>query len=210
MPELRDKGFSVGSYKIRKVSNKYGLKAIQPRSFVPKTTQSRHPYPISPNLLLNRPKPLGINQVLVGDISYIPLMAGNWAYLSVWLDLYSRKVVGWHLAEHMREKLIIDAALPHREISSATIIHSDWGGQYAGKLFLGILEKQNALQSMSRADNPYDNAFMESYFSRFKAELLEGGAFESMEDAHTYQIGICVKVKKGLPVQAVLSQIVDY
>lgn len=88
----------------------------------------------------------------------------------------------------MREELIIDAfkkALPHREISPATIIHSDRGGQYAGKLFRGILEKQNALQSRSRADNPYDNAFMESYFSRFKAELLEAGAFESMEDAHT-------------------------
>ncbi len=174
MPELRDKGISVGHYKIRKGLNKYGLKAIQPRSFVPKTTQSRHPYPISPNLLLGRPQPDGINQVLVGDITYIPLIAGNWAYLSVWLDLYSRKVVGWHLADHMREELIINAfkkVLPHRQISSSTIIHSDRGGQYAGKLFRAILEKKSALQSMSRADNAY--AFMESYFSRFKAEIFE-------------------------------------
>lgn len=125
--------------------NKYGLKAIQPRSFVPKTTDSSHPYPISPNLLLDRPQPYGINQILVGHITYIPVIAGNWAYLSVWLDLYSRKIVGWHLADQMREELIINAfkkVLPHRQISSSTIIHSDRGGQYAGKLFGGILKKK--------------------------------------------------------------------
>lgn len=188
LPELHAKGFTVGNYKIRQVLNKYGLKAIQPRSFVPRTTDSRHPYLISPNLLLNRSFPDGINQVVVGDITYIPLIAGNWAYLSVWMDLYSRKVVGWYLADHMREGLIVNAfkkVLHNREISTTTIVHSDRGGQYAGKVFRGLLGSKEVLQSMSRADNPYDNAFMESYFSRLKAELLEGGAFENIEDAQT-------------------------
>jgi putative transposase len=126
--------------------------------------------------------------VIVGDITYIPLSAGDWAYLSVWLDLYSRKVIGWSLADHMREELVVNSfkkAFTSRTFSQNTIIHSDRGGQYAGKAFRNLLDKNKVVQSMSRADNPYDNAFMESYFSRFKAELLEGGAFESIEDART-------------------------
>ncbi len=88
----------------------------------------------------------------------------------------------------MREELVVNAfkkALNNRDFSQNTIVHSDRGGQYAGKVFRKLLDKSKVVQSMSRADNPYDNAFMESYFSRFKAELLEGGAFESMEDAQT-------------------------
>ncbi|MDB5119728.1 MAG: Insertion element uncharacterized 31 kDa protein 31 kDa protein [Sphingobacteriales bacterium] len=188
VPELDALGFSIGNYKIRQVLKKHGLKAIQPRSFVPRTTDSRHPYPISPNLLLERPLPDNINLVIIGDVTYIPLLAGNWAYLCVWLDLYSRKVIGWVLADHMREELVVNAfkkALNNRTFSQSTIIHSDRGGQYAGRIFRKLLDKSKVVQSMSRADNPYDNAFMESYFSRFKAELLEGGAFESIEDAQT-------------------------
>lgn len=188
VPELAAQGFALGNYKVRKVLQKHGLKAIQPRSFVPRTTDSRHPYPISPNLLQDSPFPDQVNLVVVGDITYIPLIAGNWAYLSVWLDLYSRKVIGWTLADHMREELIVNSfkkALNSRSFSACTIIHSDRGGQYAGKAFRKLLDKSKVMQSMSRADNPYDNAFMESYFSRFKAELLEGGAFESIEDAQT-------------------------
>jgi putative transposase len=188
VPELAAHGYILGSYKIRKVLQKYGLKAIQPRSFVPRTTDSRHPYPISPNLLMDRLFPTYINLVIVGDITYIPLIAGNWAYLSVWLDLCSRKVIGWVLADHMREELVVSSfkkALTSRTFSADTIVHSDRGGQYAGKAFRKLLDKSKVSQSMSRADNPYDNAFMESYFSRFKAELLEGGVFESIEDAQT-------------------------
>ncbi|HEX8377244.1 MAG TPA: IS3 family transposase [Pedobacter sp.] len=188
VPELAEQGFVIGNYKIRKVLQKHGLKAIQPRSFVPRTTDSRHPYFISPNLLPDNPFPAGINLVIVGDITYIPLIAGTWAYLSVWLDLYSRKVIGWSLADHMREELVVHSfkkVLNNRSLSARTIIHSDRGGQYAGKLFRNLLDKNNLSQSMSRADNPYDNAFMESYFSRFKAEMLEGGTFECIEDART-------------------------
>lgn len=81
------------------------LKAIQPRSFVPKTTNSRHSYLISPNLLKGRGVPTAINQVWVGDITYIPLADGSFQYLSVWMDLCFRKIVGWELQNHMRESL---------------------------------------------------------------------------------------------------------
>ena len=186
--EMKERGFRVGKEKCRRMMNQNGLKAIQPRSFVPKTTQSRHPYKISPNLLLDRAAPVKPCEVWVGDITYIPLSEGRWVYLSVWMDLYSRKITGWHLDLHMREELVIrsfDKAMGRNTIPQGMIIHSDRGGQYAGKVFRKRLEKRKIDQSMSRADNPYDNAFMESYFSRFKAELLQDGIFENLEDART-------------------------
>lgn len=186
--ELKERGLKVGKQRCGKVMQKHGLRAIQPRSFVPRTTQSRHPYAISPNLLLDRAAPQGPCQIWVGDITYIPLSDGKWAYLSVWMDLYSRKVTGWHLEDHMREDLVIisfEKALGTNRVPKGMIIHSDRGGQYAGGAFRKRLVKKKIDQSMSRSDNPYDNAFMESYFSRLKAELLQNGAFEHIEDART-------------------------
>lgn len=181
-------GKKLSRYKAGKVLRKFGLKAIQPRSFVPKTTDSRHRYAISPNLLLDRVLPQKSNEVWVGDITYIPLAQGQWAFLAVWMDLFSRKIIGWHLEDHMQESLVTDAlkkALHCRMISKGVIIHSDRGGQYAGNNFRKIIHDKKMLQSMSRADNPYDNAFMESCFSRFKAELLQDGIFDTIEDART-------------------------
>jgi putative transposase len=187
--ELRANAVKAGAYKVHKVLKAHGLKAIQPRSFVPKTTDSRHPYPISPNLLLERSLPCRPDEVWVGDITYIPLSGGSYAYLSVWMDLYSRKIIGWHLDDNMKEDLIITAfkkALMNRSVTRELIVHADRGGQYAGNKFRKLLHsKPQLLQSMSRADNPYDNAFMESCFSRFKAELVQDGAFENLQDAQT-------------------------
>lgn len=183
---LQSTGETVSRYKAGTVLRRYGLKAIQPRSFVPKTTDSRHTYPISPNLLVNRCFPQQPNEVWVGDITYIPLSDGKWCYLSVWMDLFSRRIIGWQLDDHMQEILITAAfkkALGRRKIMKGVIVHSDRGGQYAGKVFRKMIEDNHMQQSMSRADNPYDNAFMESCFSRFKAELLQDGIFETIEDA---------------------------
>jgi transposase InsO family protein len=185
---LQSEGHEVTRYRAGAVLRKNGLKAIQPRSFVPKTTDSRHTYAISPNLLLDRPLPQMPNETWVGDITYIPLAAGNWAYLAVWMDLYSRKIIGWHIDTNMQESLVVAAfgkAVKNREKQKGTIAHSDSGGQYAGKAFRKMLDKNHFAQSMGRADNPYDNAFMESCFSRFKAELLQDGIFENLEDART-------------------------
>ena len=187
--ELKAKAVKAGAYRVRKVLREHGLKAIQPRSFVPKTTESRHPYPISPNLLLECSLPHRPNEVWVGDITYIPLSGGTYGYLAVWMDLYSRKIIGWHLDDHMKEALIIAAfkkALMNRPVTEELIVHSDRGGQYAGNKFRKLLHAKPLItQSMSRADNPYDNAFMESCFSRFKAELMQDGAFENLQDAQT-------------------------
>jgi putative transposase len=99
-------GEKLSRYKVGKVLHKFGLKAIQPRSFVPRTTDSRHGYSISPNLLLDRTSPQRPNEIWVGDITYIPLAGAQWCYLAVWMDLFSRKIIGWQLADHMQEALI--------------------------------------------------------------------------------------------------------
>lgn len=186
VPELGDQGLTIGHHKVRGIMRKHGLKAIQPKSFVPRTTDSRHPYPISPNLLKGLPFPVRMNQVWVGDITFIPLKGGGWVFLAVWMDLFSRKITGWQLLNNMKEGLVVEAfkkALANRKAKEGLIIHSDRGGQYAGNIFRKLLAGHKLLQSMSGTDNPYDNAFMESHFSRFKAELLQGGAFEGLEDA---------------------------
>ena len=186
--ELSHQKLETSPYMVRKCLASNGLKAIQPRSFVPRTTDSRHPYPISPNYLRDRKFPEAINQVWVGDITYIPMAAGNFRYLSVWMDICSRKIVGWDLQDHMRESLVsasLSKALRARKTSTGMMIHSDRGGQYAGQQFRSILHQHNLTQSMSDADNPYDNAHMESFFSRFKAELLQGGSFQNAEDSQS-------------------------
>ena len=186
VPELLDQGLKIGHCRVRGILHKHGLKALQPKSFVPRTTDSRHPYPISPNLLKGKALPLTINQVWVGDITFIPLKGGGWCYLAVWMDLFSRKVTGWQLLNHMKEGLIVEAfkkAWSSRKAAGGLIIHSDRGGQYAGNIFRGLIGQHQLLQSMSGTDNPYDNAFMESHFSRFKAELLQGGTFDGLENA---------------------------
>ncbi|WP_240049313.1 IS3 family transposase [Mucilaginibacter psychrotolerans] len=132
VPELLDQGLKIGRCKLRRILREKGLKAIQPKSFVPRTTDSRHPYPISPNLLKGKAFPVKINQVWVGDITYIPLKGGGWCFLAVWMDLFSRKVTGWQLLNHMKEGLIVEAfkkSWSNRNASIGLVVHSDRGGQ---------------------------------------------------------------------------------
>jgi putative transposase len=186
--ELQDKGFQVGRFAVRRYLKEQGLKAIQPRSFVPKTTQTDPFLRRSDNLLLDLPPPSGCNQVFVGDITYIPLTNGRFAYLGTWMDLYSRYIVAWQLKANMDASLIFESlktAFVKRKPPKGIIIHSDGGGQYMNIEFRKWLDRKKAKQSMTRKDNHYDNAHAESLFSRFKAELMQKGAFESIEDAQT-------------------------
>lgn len=184
--ELENQGIKVGRYATRTIMKAQALKAIQPKSFVPKTTHSRHKLGYAPNLLVDRTFPTAPDQVYVGDITYLPTTYGKWLYLSTWMDLYSRAIVGWKVDTHMEESLIIESlaqALYKRSPNVGLIIHSDRGGQYAGAAFKELLYDHHCKQSMSAADNPYDNAFAESLFSRFKAEALPKGGYESKQQA---------------------------
>lgn len=184
--ELKAEGVAVGRRRVRRVMREQGLRAIQPKSFVPRTTDSRHGVRASPNLLTGTAPPHEPNRVLVGDITYLPLVGGSWAYLATWQDLFSRLIAGWSVAETMTEELIMTAmkqAVARRQLASGCIVHSDRGGQYVGGEFRQLLEHHDLRQSMSRKAEAYDNAFAESLFSRYKAELLEGGAFRDVGEA---------------------------
>lgn len=140
---------------------------------------------MSPNLLaemvIRQP-----HQVYVSDITYLPLLLGGWAYLATWLDLYTRQIVGWAVADNMEASLIIRAlqqAIVRVKPPRGLLVHSDRGGQYVDGEFRALLAAYGYEQSMSRAGETYDNAHAESLFSRYKAELLEDGAFRDVVEA---------------------------
>ncbi len=172
--ELRDMDHVCGRRRVAKLLETQGLKAIQPKSFKPRTTESRHRLGYSPNLLLDFEGADGIDQLWVGDITYIPIHGGSFSYLAALMDRFSRRIAGWQLAEDMTEKLVLDAltsAIRTRQPGPNLIHHTDRGGQYAGAEYRGVLRRAEMRQSMSRPDNCYDNAFMESCFGTFKTEL---------------------------------------
>ncbi len=168
----RQKCCDIG--RVGRLLREIGLKAIQPKSYRPRTTDSRHRLGYSPNLLLESSPPVGINQVWVGDISYVPLRGGDFLYLAMLMDLYSRRIVAWELRDHMKESLVLAAlrrAIALRQPDADLIHHSDRGGQYAGNEYRRVLARAGMRQSMSRADSCYDNALMESCFGTIKTEM---------------------------------------
>jgi putative transposase len=172
--ELADLGEVCSPRRVAKIMKSQGLRAIQPKSFVPKTTDSRHGLGYSPNLLLEAPDPTSINQLWVGDITYVPLVGGSFCYLALLMDRYSRYVVGWRLDDTMTDLLVLAAlrmAIGNRQPPAGLIHHTDRGGQYASARYRGLLHRADFRQSMNRADNCYDNAFMESCFGTIKTEL---------------------------------------
>jgi len=182
--ELKAIGTPCGVDRVAKLLKRQGLFAIQPKSFRPKTTTSKHALGFSPNLLQRFPPPLQINRVWVADITYIPLKSGRFAYLALVLDLCSRRVIGWNLADHMTETLVIEPlmeAIRDRQPPLGLIHHSDRGSQYASRNYRSVLRRSGMRQSMSRAANCYDNAFMESCFGTIKTEL------EMTEYEHCHQ-----------------------
>lgn len=172
--DLADLGETCSPKRVAKLLKTQGLRAIQPKSFVPKTTDSRHRLGYSPNLLLEAPTTTRINQLWVGDITYVPLRGGTFSYLAMLMDRHSRYLVGWRLAEVMTDELVLPAlrmAIRDRKPAPQLIHHTDRGGQYASSRYRAVLRRASFLQSMSRAANCYDNAFMESCFGTIKTEL---------------------------------------
>lgn len=183
--ELNDGGITVCRRTVSKIMKTQGLRAIQPKSFTPKTTESRHRLGYSPNLLLQDFCLNAVNQLWVADITYVPLRGRRFAYLSMLMDRFSRRLIGWHLDVTMTEELVLrslTAAIHSRRMTSDLIHHSDRGGQYAGKRFRAVLRRASIRQSMSRAADCYDNAFMESCFGTIKTEL-EMTEYESVGEA---------------------------
>ena len=172
--------------RVRRIMRQRGLRAIQPKNFVPKTSDGKATRP-SPNLVALEPPPTKPNQIWTADITFIPTSSG-WLYLAIVMDLYSRRILGWKLANHMRSELVIEAfdqAIRSRPKTSDTIFHSDRGSQYASSAFRAALRASNFRQSMSARSNPYDNAWTESFMGTLKREMLQNGSFDTAQDAQT-------------------------
>ena len=183
--ELSDRGLTCAPARIRRLMAQRGLHALQPKSFVPKTSDGRANKP-SPNLLSGQPLPTTPDRAWAGDITFIPT-SGGWLYLAVVIDLCSRRIVGWSLADHLRSDLVLaalDQALQTRP-ARHTIFHSDRGSQYGSAAFRKVLAKAGLRQSMSARANPYDNAWTESFVGTLKLEMLQDGCFENADDART-------------------------
>ena len=183
--ELSDRGVTCAPARIRRIMAQRALRAIQPKTYIPKTSDGRADKP-SPNLISGLPLPEAPDRAWAGDITFIPTGAG-WLYLAVVIDLCSRRIVGWSLAAHMRCDLVLDALLQalQTRAASGVIFHSDRGSQYGSAPFRTALAQAGLRQSMSARANPYDNAWTESFIGTLKHEMLQGGCFETIEDAKT-------------------------
>lgn len=184
--QLADQGITCAPARVRRIMHERDLKAIQRKTYVPRTSDGRADKP-SPNLLLGQLLPEQPNRVWAGDITFIPTATG-WIYLAVVIDLCSRKIVGWALADHMRTELVSNAlkqALGSRDTVPDLIFHSDRGSQYGSAAYRKILSQAGMRQSMSARANPYHNAWTESFMGTLKSEMLQDGCFVDATDART-------------------------
>jgi transposase InsO family protein len=166
-------GEAIGRQQVATIMREHGLVGRAPRPFR-RTTDSKHSLPIAPNLVARDFNPAAKNQVWVADITYVRTWAG-WLYLAVIIDLFSRRVVGWAIADHMRTELVLSAlsmAFLARRPGPGLIFHSDRGSQYASRAHRAALDAHGAVCSMSRKGDCWDNAVAESFFGSLKQELL--------------------------------------
>jgi putative transposase len=171
--DLVEQGLDCDVKTVAKIMKTHGIRSEMRKQFVT-TTDSHHDYPAAPNRLNRCFEQDQPNHAWVSDITYIPTRQG-WMYLAVVLDLWSRRVVGWSLADHLRSELVEDAlemAVQSRRPTGQVICHSDRGVQYASGPYQTLLSKHGLLCSMSRKGNCWDNAPAESFFGTLKTELV--------------------------------------
>ncbi len=184
--ELKARGRAVGKNRIANMMRAANLRARKPKKFKV-TTDSKHNYPIAPNILDREFFASNPGEVWVSDLTYVRTKKG-WLYLTVIIDLYDRKVIGWSMSKGMSAgETVIPAwimATRNRPITQKLIFHSDRGTQYACNEFTKILKANNLiLQSMSRKGNCWDNAVAESFFKTIKVEWIYNQNFINQEQA---------------------------
>jgi putative transposase len=182
------KGFQVGRKRVVRLMSKLGIGARPKRKFKA-TTDSEHDSPIAKNVLDRDFTTAEPDRAWVADMTYIWTTEG-WLYLAVIIDLFSRRVVGWSMADHMRTELVLtalEAALGQRVPSQQTglVFHSDRGSQYASADYQAALLKGDITCSMSRRANCWDNAVAESFFGTLKIELIYPRIFSTKAIART-------------------------
>ena len=184
--ELKAKGIITSRRRVARLMREHGLKSKMYRKrYKIRTTDSRHRLPIAKNLVKMNFNPVRRDNLWASDITYIRTKEG-WLYLSVIVDLYSRRVISWSTSEHIDEVLVmktLDKAIRTRKPEEGLIFHSDRGSQYASYKVRNILEDNQILQSMSSTGNCYDNAVIESFFSTLKKELVYQECYQTRKEA---------------------------
>lgn len=170
---------------VAKLMKKAEIRSVMHRKFVVRTTDSNHGLPVAPNRLDRDFLASAPNQKWCCDITYIPTEEG-FLYLAAVMDLCSRRIVGWSMAEHLRTELCTDAlamAIQSRRPGAGLLHHSDRGCQYASLDYQLLLRSGNMQVSMSRSGDCYDNAAMESFWGTLKTELVHHRQYQTREQA---------------------------
>jgi transposase InsO family protein len=179
-------GQTVSRNTVARIMRRAKIRAKSRRRFVPRTTDSKHQKPVADNVLARDFTASVPDQKWLADITYVPTDEG-WLYHSAVLDCFSRKIVGWSMADHMEVDLVADAlkmALEHRQpVGENLLHHSDRGVQYASDDYQQILAGLGITVSMSGRGNCYDNAMMESFFATLKTELIHQQNYATRQQA---------------------------
>jgi transposase InsO family protein len=182
---LQRMGWAVNHKRVARIRREDNLLCVPKKSFRPPTTDSRHHWHVWPNLARHL-VPMAVNQLWVADITYIR-MSEAFVYLAVVLDGFSRRVVGWAMADHLRAELALsalDMAIGNRNVTPGELVHhSDQGVQYACGDYIARLERVGIQPSMSRAGCPWDNAMAESFMRTLKREEVNGQAYRDRAEA---------------------------
>jgi transposase InsO family protein len=181
---LQKKGYSIGRYAARSLMKAARIECKQRRRYRI-TTDSSHKRPVAENVLNREFTVTQPNRAWVTDITYLWTLEG-WLYVAGIVDLFSRRVVGWAIASHMRETLIHDAldmALGRRQPEAGLLHHSDRGVQYASGVYQAALKSAGIVMSMSRKGNCWDNAVMERVWGSLKSERTDGRTYRTREIA---------------------------
>jgi transposase InsO family protein len=182
--QLNAEGIACGRDRIARLRRTHGVYSQRRKRFVV-TTRSKHRHWIAPNRLQRDFTATSPNRVWVGDVTFIATRSG-WLYLSVLLDLYSRKVVGWSMSNSNNGQLVKDAlvmAVQHRQPGQGLIHHTDRGATYAMQSYRDTLTRHGMVSSMSRKRDCWDNAVAESFFANLKNELIYWYNFRSRDEA---------------------------
>ena len=184
--ELHRRGMAVNHKRVLRLMREDNLLGVEPRAFIA-TTQSDHDREVYLNLA-RRMKLTAINQLWVADITYIRLR-GEFVYLALVLDAFSRKVVGWALDRSLTTRLplvALERAITLRQPAAGLVHHSDRGLQYASEQYMRVLRTRGILPSMSRPANPYDNAFCESFIKTLKREQIYAIKYQYIDELNAH------------------------
>jgi len=170
---LRKEDYQVGRYIVRKIMHRLNLKVTQRQAYKI-TTKRKHSDSVADNLLNQNFNPSAANQVWAGDVTYLKTGEG-WMYLAVVMDLYSRRIVGWHIDKRMTTSLVNKALIKAynlRQPPKGLVFHSDRGSQYTSKRFRKLLLTYGIRSSIGDVEACWDNTVVERFFGSLKHDWL--------------------------------------